>query len=157
MNLHPTGKSLANLELRHQAHQPTEEVRKIVFEAAKYGLPQKQIAEAIGIDRKTLAKHYRPELRRGKIEANIAVGKALFEKAIAGDTTALIWWAKTQMGWSETVKVKTEPPAPDDISLIEAARRMVFLLANAEKRLEEKEAEKLAVVASPNTSMPALR
>jgi hypothetical protein len=28
----------------------------------------------------------------------------LFGKATGGDTTALIWWTKTQMRWAETVK-----------------------------------------------------
>ena len=32
------------------------------------------------------------------------MAKTLFAKATGGDTTAMIWWTKAQMRWSETVK-----------------------------------------------------
>ena len=32
--------------------------------------------------------------------------EGLFQKATSGDTTSLIWWTKTQMKWSETVKAE---------------------------------------------------
>ena len=37
-------------------------------------------------------------------KANAQVGKTLFQKVMAGDTTAAIWWSKTQMRWAETQK-----------------------------------------------------
>jgi hypothetical protein len=40
----------------------------------------------------------------GKAKANAQVGKGIFQKAMAGDTTAQIWWSKTQMRWAETQK-----------------------------------------------------
>jgi len=40
----------------------------------------------------------------GKAKANGQIAKTLFGKATGGDTTALIWWTKTQMRWAETVK-----------------------------------------------------
>ena len=44
------------------------------------------------------------ELVSGKAKANGQVGKTLFQKVMAGDTTAAIWWSKTQMRWAETQK-----------------------------------------------------
>ena len=41
-------------------------------------------------------------LMTAKIKANAKIGGTLFNKAINGDTTAAIFWAKTQMGWKET-------------------------------------------------------
>jgi hypothetical protein len=38
----------------------------------------------------------------GKSKANAQGGKTLFQKVMAGDTTAAIWWSKTQMRWKET-------------------------------------------------------
>ncbi len=58
----------------------------------------------MGIDDKTLRKYYRDELNVGKAKANGQIAKTLFSKAVAGDTTSLIWWTKAQMRWSETVK-----------------------------------------------------
>jgi len=85
--------------------KPTKEERKQVEAMAGYGVPHEQIAVLIGedgIDADTLKKHFRKELAQGKAKANARVGQTLFQKATAGDTTAAIWWSKTQMGWKDT-------------------------------------------------------
>jgi len=83
--------------------QPAESERKQVEALSGYGLPIEQIAVLIrsGIDTETLRKHFAQELILGKAKANGQVGKTLFQKAMAGDTTAAIWWSKTQMRWKE--------------------------------------------------------
>ena len=85
-------------------HQPTDESRRLVETSSGLGLPHEQIACLVGIDDKTLRKHYRAELDSGKAKANAQIAKTLFSKATAGDTASLIWWTKAQMRWSETVK-----------------------------------------------------
>ena len=85
-------------------HQPTDENRKLVESTSGLGLPHEQIAILVGIDDKTLRKHYRHELDVGKAKANGQIAKTLFSKAMSGDTTSLIWWTKAQLRWSETVK-----------------------------------------------------
>jgi predicted transcriptional regulator len=85
-------------------HEPTEQTRKLAESSSGLGLPHESIACLIGIDDKTLRKYYRSELDMGKAKANGQIAKTLYSKATAGDTTALIWWTKTQMRWSETVK-----------------------------------------------------
>jgi hypothetical protein len=87
-----------------KAHQPTDESRRMVESTSGLGLPHEQIAILVGIDDKTLRKYYRTELDLGKAKANGQIAKTLFSKATSGDTTALIWWTKTQMRWAETVK-----------------------------------------------------
>lgn len=82
-------------------HEPTSEQRTIVQMGAALGLPQVEIAREIGISDESLRKYYRDELDQGMFKANMKVGGALFNKAIGGDTTAMIFWAKTRMGWSE--------------------------------------------------------
>ena len=85
-------------------HIVTDEHKKLVESTSGLGLPHEQIAILVGIDDKTLRKYYRTELDLGKAKANGQIAKTLFSKAIAGDTTSLIWWTKAQMRWSETVK-----------------------------------------------------
>jgi hypothetical protein len=85
-------------------HIPTDESRKMVESTSGLGLPHEQIAILVGIDDKTLRKHYRAELDMGKAKANGQIAKTLFSKAVGGDTTSLIWWTKSQMRWSETVR-----------------------------------------------------
>lgn len=86
--------------------EPTDAERKQVEALSGYGLPIEQIAVLVreGIDTDTLRKHFATELVSGKAKANGQVGKTLFQKVMAGDTTAAIWWSKTQMRWAETQK-----------------------------------------------------
>jgi len=88
------------------AFEPTDAERKQVEALSGYGLPIEQIAVLVrdGIHIDTLRAHFGTELVSGKAKANGQVGKTLFQKVMAGDTTAAIWWSKTQMRWAETQK-----------------------------------------------------
>lgn len=83
-------------------HEPTRATRDLVQLHTMVGTTQETIASIIGIDPKTLRKHYRDELDQSKAKANATIGGALFNKARSGDTTAMIFWMKTQAGWKET-------------------------------------------------------
>ena len=85
-------------------HEPTANTISRVEGMAAIGIAQEDIAKVIGIDPKTLRKHYRAVLDTAMIKADAAVGGALYKKAVNGDTTAQIFWAKTRMGWKETIK-----------------------------------------------------
>ena len=89
-------------------HKPTPEDRKQVEILSGLGIPQDQICRLIGggISEKTLRKWYAQELADGVPKANSQVSKSLFQKAVAGDTTAQIWWTKTRMGWKDTSRVE---------------------------------------------------
>jgi hypothetical protein len=88
------------------AFKPTDAERKQVEALSGYGLPIDQIGSLVrdGIHIDTLRAHFSSELQSGKAKANAQVGKTLFSKVMAGDTTAAIWWSKTQMRWAETQK-----------------------------------------------------
>jgi hypothetical protein len=88
------------------AFEPTDAERKQVEALSGYGLPFDQIGALVrdGIHIDTLRAHFSSELVSGKSKANAQVGKTLFQKVMAGDTTAAIWWSKTQMRWAETQK-----------------------------------------------------
>lgn len=84
-----------------KAHKPTEETIKQVTQYAAVGISHDDIARVVGIDADTLKKHYRKELDTAATKANGAVGGALYNKCMSGDTVALIWWTKARMGWRE--------------------------------------------------------
>jgi hypothetical protein len=87
-------------------HQPTDADRAKVTALSAYGIPQEQIARVFDIDSKTLRLHYRDELDLGVIEANAQVAKTLFNQGVKdGNTTALIWWTKSRMGWKEKQEI----------------------------------------------------
>jgi len=67
------------------------------------GIPQEQICVALGIDRKTLAKHFRDPLDKAAIQANAKVASTLFQLATSGhDIAATIFWCKVRLHWTET-------------------------------------------------------
>jgi hypothetical protein len=85
--------------------KPTDDERKQVEAMAGYGVPFAMISSLIrgGIDEDTLNRHFGRELSQGKAKACAKVGQSLFQRATSGDdTTAAIWWTKTQMGWKDT-------------------------------------------------------
>lgn len=62
-------------------HEPTKTSRAQVQSLATYGVPQDEIAAHVGIDPKTLRKHYRAELDAGAVQASVRVRRFLFEGA----------------------------------------------------------------------------
>lgn len=83
--------------------EPSPRERVLVQSMAGYGVPFEQIASMVrdGIHIDTLRAHFSKELIMGKALANAKIGEGLYKKAISGDTTAMIWWTKAQMGWRE--------------------------------------------------------
>lgn len=92
-------------------HIPTDGTRAEVRALCAYGVPQDDIAIYVGIDPKTLRKHYRDDLDASKVRANAKVRKFLFDAA-TGEALAkgasysdclrgAMFWAKTQMGFKE--------------------------------------------------------
>ena len=83
-------------------HHPDEIKQRVVVALKMDGVPEAQIAEILHIDVKTLKKHYGPELEHSRAFCHAAVAGTLYHKATAGgDTTAAIFYAKTQLGWKE--------------------------------------------------------
>lgn len=73
---------------------------------AQYGVPHEDIAATLGMCVETMQRLYGAELVKGRAVANVKIGRRLFDKAMSGDTAALIFWAKTRMGWKETQKLE---------------------------------------------------
>ena len=91
-------------------HKPPEKSRAQAQQAAGLGLPHDQIGALLGISDKTLRKYYETELALGKATASASIAKTLYNKAMKGDTTAMIWWTKAQMAWGETNTMKISNP-----------------------------------------------
>lgn len=74
---------------------------------AGLGLTRPQIAAVLGMaprtlnDRKNGDPRLAAALDRGKADAAIQVGQALFRRARAGDVNAIRWWEMTRLGMSE--------------------------------------------------------
>lgn len=68
---------------------------------SSFGVRQEDIAAHVGMSVDTLARLYGAEMRQAAAERNSAVAGRLFEKAMEGDVTAMIFWLKTRARWSE--------------------------------------------------------
>lgn len=90
--------------------EPTDAQRTAVMTLAACGTRHEIIARHVGVDPKTLRRHFRSELREGRKDANALVARTLFAAAIRGSLTAIIWWEKTRAGMRETTHLEHSGP-----------------------------------------------
>lgn len=88
------------------AFKPSPEQRYSVELMAAIGIPQTSIAAALGVAPNTLAKHFPDELANGRTRTTTKVADSLVRQALAGNITAMIFYLKTQGGWSEKTRVE---------------------------------------------------
>lgn len=88
----------------------TDEMRYTVEVMIGIGLNQLTIAQALGIDEKTLRLHFRKELDCGKARILTKIGDSIIRQALAGNMTAAIFYMKTQGRWSERVTIEHSGP-----------------------------------------------
>jgi hypothetical protein len=114
--------------------QPTDKDRKQVEAMSGYGVPIEQIAAVAmgGISIESLYQHFRTELVTGKANINGKVGQTLAQKALSGDTAAMIWWSKSRMGWKEKVELEHSGPGGGPIK---SESKVVLEPSEAYKRL----------------------
>ena len=88
-------------------YEPTEKAKGVVESAVAFGIPQKDIATHLGIDIKTLTKHFDAELREGVFKAHMKIGGEIYRLATqcadeAVRFRAAAYYAARRMGWKET-------------------------------------------------------
>ncbi|MFN3347348.1 hypothetical protein [Pseudorhodoplanes sp.] len=88
--------------MSRRAHKPDPAQRRQVEAMAAYGIPELDVARVVGIDPKTLRKHYRDELDLGQTKANAQIAGFLFNNARNGNVAAQIFWLKTRARWRES-------------------------------------------------------
>ena len=99
---------------------PTEEICASASEMASRGLTVEQIADCLGVSRETIYQRQKeyPEfyesIKRGRSQGMNQITNALYEKAVNGDNTAMIFYLKTRdrENWGEQYvePVKEIPP-----------------------------------------------
>jgi hypothetical protein len=108
------------------SHKPDPALRRQVEAMAGYGVAEADIGRVIGIDAKTLRKHYRDELDLGHVKANAKVAENLFRKATGEgreSVTAAIFWLKTRARWKETSAIEHGGPEGDPFVIVTGVPR----------------------------------
>jgi hypothetical protein len=93
---------------------------------AGYGVAEADIGRVIGIDAKTLRKHYRDELDLGHVKANAKVAENLFRKATGEgreSVTAAIFLLKTRARWKETSAIEHGGPEGGPLVIVTGVPR----------------------------------
>lgn len=109
-------------------HVPTPETRASVASLNSFGITGAQICLYLGIDEKTLKKHYQYEMDTSHIKANEAVANRLYKKAVEdGDSTCLIFWLKTRAQWREPDKKEIRQENAQILDEIRVLREKLLL------------------------------
>lgn len=96
------------------------------------GLTIEQVAQSVGVNQDTIYTWIKrfPEiaeaLKNGKEEANAIIENKLFQKALTGNMTAIIFYLKNN--WRD--KYNDSQLSPDELSLAKAKTRKVVAEAN---------------------------
>ena len=100
--------------MSRKPHEPDAKSRATVQGLVGCGITLDDTAKIVGIDRKTLSKHYKVEISTGHLKANASVAQSLFKKATGGNVVAQIFWLKARAGWKDKfdLEVSGNPDAP---------------------------------------------
>lgn len=99
------------------AYEPTDEHRKVVRVMVSAGVEQARICAVLGIDLKTLRKHFRREIDVAADEANATVVARLY-KMTETNIRAVEFWLTNRGkkdGWAHTQKVDVQADAAKNL------------------------------------------
>lgn len=114
-------------EIKNKGGRPAKvltDEQVVQVEALAAFLTLEQVADYFGIGRTTFHSimERQPEVseryKKGRMKAVVSVGKSLIDQAREGNTTAIIFYLKTQGGWKETQSV--------DLNLSDEAKPKVY-------------------------------
>jgi hypothetical protein len=110
----------------------TDAMRADVRRFAEIGTSYAIIARIMGMSVTTLKRRCRAELDAGVEVANARIAMTLFETAMNGNTTAMLWWEKTRAGRREG-----SAPDPHGARAAETITREMSAREAAERYREE--------------------
>ncbi|WP_287000548.1 hypothetical protein [Acinetobacter sp.] len=82
--------------MSRKQHEPSDKDRAKVKALSSVATPRVEIAKAIGIDYKTLMRHYEADLVSSAVMANANIAQKLLKQAADGDKAAAMFWMKEQ-------------------------------------------------------------
>ena len=106
---------------------PTKEGRQMVTVFRAVGLPIEDIAQQLGIDKRTLYKYFREEITHGKATIVSRIGGQVVKKALAGDNSMIQFYLKNHGGEAWKDKARLEHTGADGTALIPPSLVVSFL------------------------------
>jgi hypothetical protein len=104
--------TFSEVTMARKEFHPSDEQRRWVTVMSSYGIRQEDMATEVGLrSPKTLRKHFREELDRGRIGSDGKVRKTLFELAESGEyPNVTIHWVR-QADWRAKAARESHPAA----------------------------------------------
>lgn len=124
-------------------YKPSADHRALVENASAFGLTQPQIAAQLGMDEKSLRKHFRVELDSGKFKIDMVAGGAIVAGLKSNDERVRLdaakYYTARRMGWKETVTQETvgADGGPVQIQDVTARELLASRIAGIAARGEE--------------------
>ena len=109
------------------AFQPTKEQRQMVLVFRSCGIEPAVIAQQIGIDEKTLRKHFAEEMAHGKATIVSRVGAQIVKQALAGNLRAAEFYLKNHGGDAWRDKQRHEHSGVDGAPLVPPVLNVTFM------------------------------
>ncbi len=72
-----------------------------LIELASVNSTLQEICSELNVSQDTIYTRFPEVLKKGRDKGNISIKRKLFEKAMGGDTSALIWISKNQCGYRD--------------------------------------------------------
>lgn len=96
--------------------------KEIIFKLAAIHCTNKEIASIVGIHIDSLQRFYKDIIQAGKESGKGRLRRKMWEQALSGNTTMMIWLSKNHLGMTDNVLVSEEKkPLPwsddDDIKI----------------------------------------
>jgi predicted transcriptional regulator len=85
---------------------------EVVKALAAIGCPVEEIADEVGVNKKTLERRFSKDIEKGRLKRNRSLRRKQFELAMKGDRTMLVWLGKVLLGQSEKIQHTGEDGGP---------------------------------------------
>ena len=82
--------------------------RELIYKLAAIHCTNKEIASVVGIHIDSLQRHYRDLLTAGRENGKSKLRRRMWEEAMRGNVTMMIWLSKNYLGMTDSVLVSDE-------------------------------------------------
>jgi hypothetical protein len=109
-------------------YEPTDKDQRVVEMMAGWSIPEGRVAKVLGIDLKTLRKHFAEELEVGRASLEAQLAQNLLRMAQGHERPSLIptiFALKSRFGWVEQPPPAREQPLGKKEAMLDAAHRAV--------------------------------
>jgi hypothetical protein len=72
---------------------------------------QDEMASVLGVSVDTLQRRFAAQIKDGRAEGKMSLRRKMWEMALNGNVSLLIWLSKNELGFSDKVEEKTEVQA----------------------------------------------